>query len=303
MASKETRTNSGDTNPDPITGAPGSHPVGTGAGAAAGGAAGAAVGSVAGPVGTVVGAAVGAVAGGLAGKGVAEQVDPTAEEQYWREAHSSRPYVEKGRDYSHYAPAYQYGWESRTRHTAGGSFDEVEPELRSGWGREHGTKTGLAWEHARPAVRDAWERVGQRQRTAIPVVEEQINVGKREVRGGGVRVETRTSERPVEASVDLREEHVRVERHAVDRPATAADVSQAARGATVEVTSKKEVPVVEKAARVVEEVVVDKRVEERKQTVTGTVKRTDVRVEELDADTTPDAARAGKSTRPAKDER
>ena len=68
----------GSANRDPLTGAPGAHPIGTGVGAAAGGiAAGAAVGSVAGPVGTAVGAAVGAVAGGLAGKGVAENIDPT----------------------------------------------------------------------------------------------------------------------------------------------------------------------------------------------------------------------------------
>ena len=58
------------TNPDPITGAPGAHPVGVGLGAAAGTLA-------AGPVGTVVGAAVGAVAGGLGGKAVAEHFDPT----------------------------------------------------------------------------------------------------------------------------------------------------------------------------------------------------------------------------------
>ena len=73
------------TNRDPITGAPGAHPVGVGLGAAAGGiaggiAAGAAVGTVAaGPVGTVVGAAVGAIAGGLGGKAVAEHFDPTVE--------------------------------------------------------------------------------------------------------------------------------------------------------------------------------------------------------------------------------
>ena len=68
----------GSANRDPLTGASGAHPIGTGVGAAAGGiAAGAAVGSVAGPVGTAVGAAVGAVAGGLAGKGVAENIDPT----------------------------------------------------------------------------------------------------------------------------------------------------------------------------------------------------------------------------------
>lgn len=70
-----------ETNPDPITGAPGAHPVGVGLGAAAGGiAAGAAAGTfAAGPIGTVVGAAIGAVVGGLAGKGAAESMNPTQE--------------------------------------------------------------------------------------------------------------------------------------------------------------------------------------------------------------------------------
>jgi phage tail tape-measure protein len=76
-------TRPGGTNLDPITGAPGAHPVGVGLGAAAGGiAAGAAAGTVAaGPVGTVVGAAVGAIAGGLGGKAVAEHFDPTVAEK------------------------------------------------------------------------------------------------------------------------------------------------------------------------------------------------------------------------------
>ena len=82
----------GSSNLDPITGEPGAHPVGTGVGAAAGGmAAGAAAGTVAGPVGTVIGAAVGAVVGGLAGKGVAESVDPTEHDAYWRENFTTRP--------------------------------------------------------------------------------------------------------------------------------------------------------------------------------------------------------------------
>lgn len=77
----------GDLHADPISGAPGAHPVGTGVGAVAGGAAaGAAIGAVAGPIGAAVGIAVGAVVGGLAGKGVAELAEPTAEESYWRES-------------------------------------------------------------------------------------------------------------------------------------------------------------------------------------------------------------------------
>src|SRR3954451_24907539 len=90
------RTDAPDRNPDAITGAPGSHPVGTGIGAAAAGAAGAAIGSVVPGVGTVVGGAVGAVvgavAGGLAGKGIAEAVNPTDEDAYWRDEYSRRPY-------------------------------------------------------------------------------------------------------------------------------------------------------------------------------------------------------------------
>ena len=80
-----------DAHRDPITGTPGAHPVGVGLGAAAGGmAAGAAAGTVAGPVGTAIGAAAGAIVGGLAGKGIAEQIDPTIEEAYWRENYTAR---------------------------------------------------------------------------------------------------------------------------------------------------------------------------------------------------------------------
>ena len=96
---------SNDPNPDPITGAPGAHPVGTGLGAAGGAAAGAAIGSAAGPVGTAVGAVAGAVAGGLAGKGIAEAIDPTVEDAYWRDNYSSRPYAEKNVPYENYRPA------------------------------------------------------------------------------------------------------------------------------------------------------------------------------------------------------
>jgi len=86
----------GDPHVDPLSGAPGAHPVGAGMGAIAGGAAvGAAAGAIVGPVGTFVGLAVGAVIGGLAGKGVAEMIDPTAEEVYWRNNPASRSQAER----------------------------------------------------------------------------------------------------------------------------------------------------------------------------------------------------------------
>src|SRR5215213_3499455 len=104
------RERTADANRDPITGAPGAHPVGTGVGATGGGAAGAAIGAaVGGPVGAAVGLAAGAVAGGLAGKGAAEAVNPTAEDAYWRDNYSSQPYYEHGYSYDDdYRPAYEH---------------------------------------------------------------------------------------------------------------------------------------------------------------------------------------------------
>lgn len=147
-----------DANLDPITKAPGSHPVGTGAGAAAGGAAGAAVGTVVGgPVGGLVGGAIGAIAGGAAGHAAAEGVNPTVEDAYWRENYVKRDYYESGRSYDDYAPAYRYGWEARTRYP-NRTWNDVESDLSSGWDKAKG-QSGLAWDRAKLATKDAWHRV------------------------------------------------------------------------------------------------------------------------------------------------
>ena len=157
MADNDSYEPKQDLNPDPLTGTPGAHPVGTGVGAAGGAAAGAAAGAViGGPVGAVVGGVAGAVAGGLAGKGVAEAIDPTSEDAYWRETYPTRPYY-SGEPYENYQPAYQFGWEAFGRYSDR-KFSDVESELQSDWEKsEHGAK--LSWEHAKSAASDAWHRV------------------------------------------------------------------------------------------------------------------------------------------------
>jgi uncharacterized protein (TIGR02271 family) len=120
------------------------------------------------------------------------------------------------------------------------------------------------------------------QETRIPVVEEQIKIGKRAVQRGGVRVYTRVTEKPVQESVDLRQEHVKVERHAVDQPATEADMAAFKEG-SVELRETAEEAVVSKSARVVEEVVVGKEVTQETENINDTVRKTDVEVEQLDA--------------------
>ena len=151
-------TDRADANRDPITGAPGAHPIGTGIGSASAGAAGAAVGAVVGgPVGAVIGGAIGAVAGGLAGKGAAEKVNPTVEDAYWRDNYATRPYAKADSAYETYQPAYRYGWESRAQY-AGRPYNEVEGDLERGWDKAKGTSK-MAWGDAKSAVRDAWHRV------------------------------------------------------------------------------------------------------------------------------------------------
>lgn len=114
----------------------------------------------------------------------------------------------------------------------------------------------------------------------VPIIEENLQVGKRTVETGGVRLRSRIIERPVEESVRLRQERVRVERTPVDRQATDADFTTFKEG-EIEVTERAEVPVVGKEARVVEEVTLNKDVTEQDETIRDTVRRTDVEVEEV----------------------
>ena len=146
-------------NSDPISGAPGAHPVGVAGGATGGAVAGAAIGSVVGPVGTVVGGAIGAIAGGLAGKGAAESVNPTAEDAYWRDNYTKAPGYKDGYTYDDYAPAYRTGYTGWERARAsGGTFESYEPTLKSDWEKAKG-KSRLGWEEAKGAARAGWHRL------------------------------------------------------------------------------------------------------------------------------------------------
>lgn len=115
----------------------------------------------------------------------------------------------------------------------------------------------------------------------IPVVEEDLVVGRREVDRGGVRVFRRTVAEPVTESVNLHEEHVVLERRPVDRAVTEADTKGS--GKTIELIETAEIPVVNKTARVVEEVRVGKVESERTETVRDTVRHTEVDVEPVQA--------------------
>ncbi len=151
-------------------------------------------------------------------------------------------------------------------------LDEREQSWRSeGWSpyQESGGATGF----------------GETDRTVaeerIPIVEEELRVGKREVERGGARVRSYVTETPVSEQVNLREEHVSVERRPVDRPVSESDLqSGMLEDRQIDMTETAEEAVVGKEARVREELVVRKTAEERTENVDDTVRHTEVEVDE-----------------------
>ena len=157
MNNKSKNTDGNDMNRDPISGAPGAHPIGTGLGAAGGAAAGAAIGAVGGPVGAVVGGTIGAVVGGLGGKAAGEAVNPTAEDAHWRSTYENEPYRNSKYAYEDYSPAYSLGYGGREKYP-GQTFEQAESSLEREWEQTKGSSR-MAWQDAKPAARAAWHRV------------------------------------------------------------------------------------------------------------------------------------------------
>jgi stress response protein YsnF len=143
---------------------------------------------------------------------------------------------------------------------------------------------------------DRSENAGQRRETTIPRVEENLQVGKRTEERGGVIVRSRIVERPVEEHIRLREEHVNVERQPVNRPVSA-DEQGSFRDREIELTERSEVPVVNKEARVVEEIKLSKEVSERDETVRDTVRNTEVDIQNTAERSRRDTDTNGRSDR------
>jgi uncharacterized protein (TIGR02271 family) len=146
-------------------------------------------------------------------------------------------------------------------------------EREESWRREGWAGYGTASTGARRTAAAAGDA------EAIPVVEERLRVGKRQIVGGTVRVRSYVVETPVEEQVRLRQERVEVERHAVDRVLTPEEEARLLQERTIEVEARGEEAVVSKTARVTEEVVVNKTAGEDVKTVSDTVRRTEVEVE------------------------
>ena len=177
-------------------------------------------------------------------------------------------------------------------------FDQREQEWRSdGWQGQYAGASGFGGGTASSFQGDANTGFsqgdantgfdqGERSQTVaeehIPIVEEELRVGKREVSRGGARVRSYIRETPVHEQINLREEHVSVERRPVNETLRAGDLegNDILRERNIEMTETAEESVVAKEARVREELVVRKTAEEHVENIDDTVRRTEVEVDE-----------------------
>jgi len=253
---------------------------GAGTGAAVGGVAGLLVGLTglaipgigpivaAGPLAALLaGAGVGAVAGGAIGA-LTKMGVPEEDAQYYAEG------VKRGGllvAVSADDESADQAADIMRRHGAVDIDKRAESWREEGWMRSEETRTTLT--EPRAAATQEHEGV-------IPIVQEEIQVGKRQIQTGAVRVYSHITEVPVEEEISLREERAKVERRPVDRPATEAE-RDAFTERSFEIRETAEEPVVSKQARVKEEVTVGKETTERTERIVETARRTEVEVDKI----------------------
>ncbi|MBB3019487.1 uncharacterized protein (TIGR02271 family) [Microvirga lupini] len=225
-------------------------------------------------VSTLVGAGAGAAVGGIAGALVDAGVDEN-------DAHA-------------YAEGIRRGGALVTVRASDAEVDRIldilDDEGTVNFDERENTWRSEGWTGASAAAGSATTATGLTGRASaaagradevIPVAEEELHVGKREVNRGRVRLHSRVIERPVQEQVTLREERVAVERRPVSGTTQAGAIAgDPFQERTIEVEERAEEAVVSKEARVVEEVVVRKEAEQRTETISDTVRKTEVDVED-----------------------
>ncbi|MGV3774739.1 MAG: DUF2382 domain-containing protein [Verrucomicrobiales bacterium] len=321
--------NKGDANRDPITGEPGSHPVGTGVGAAVGGAGGAAAGAAAGaalgtagagPVGTAVGAVAGAIAGAAAGHGTAEGLNPTTShdegryidyavvdqnsdkigtvESVWLDGSNEPAYLSVrtgwlGMGRTYVVPAQSAHVSQRRREIkvpytleqlkGAPDFDSSaqlqtadEDRIGSYYGNYGFRREGWLENRAEATAAPGTRKLDANDQTNIRLKEENVTIGKREVEYGGVRLRKVIRTEVVNQPVELKREEIVVERVPASDTSVHGDFSEE----ELYVPLRREEAVVGKDVRVREEVRIGKRSETEQTTVSETVRKEDVEIED-----------------------
>jgi len=291
--------------------------AGGAAGAAAGAATGAAIGTTAGPIGTGIGLAAGAVIGGLAGKAGGEAVNPTVSpdlgrfidyavvdrennnigtvDAVWQEGSGQPMYLAVrtgwlGMGKAHVVPAHSADVSERSKKirlpfTAEQVKQAPSFECSADLDRESIDRIGQYYkpfgfrsEQERPAGNQDRKAEGK-EAARVQLKEEEVKVGKREVEYGGIRLRKIVRTETVNQPVQLKREEIVVERVPSGEPAGAACDANFS-DEEIYIPLRKEEAVVAKEAHVREEVRIGKKVEREEQTISETVRKEDVEIEQ-----------------------
>jgi uncharacterized protein (TIGR02271 family) len=125
------------------------------------------------------------------------------------------------------------------------------------------------------------DQMGDRGEIRVPVVEERLDVEKRQGQMGEVDIRKTVDTEQVNVPVELRHEEVTVDRVNVpDRPVAAGDLPNAFEEGTIRVPVRGEEAFATKEAVVTGEVVVNREVETERQTISDTVRKERVDIDE-----------------------
>lgn len=324
---KDENRNQPDANRDPITGKPGSHPVGTGVGAAVGGvggaAAGAAIGAAAGtagagPIGTGIGAAAGAIIGGAVGHESAEGLNPTTSQDegryigyevidrnneklgnvhsVWLDHENEPAYLAiktgwLGMGHTYVVPTQRAEVSERKQQIripytvdqikgapqfqADAQLQSQDEERIGTYYKTHGFQTEGWLQRGREAI-GAEAKRSESGNQKVQLKEEHLKIGKRDVEYGGVRLRKVVRSEVVNQPVELKREEIVIERV----PATGAKPGGDFSEEEIYVPLRREEAVVGKETEVTEEVRIGKKEQREKQTISETVRKEDVEIEE-----------------------
>lgn len=160
---------------------------------------------------------------------------------------------------------------------AGPTTDTIDSQLRRDTMEDDNDASDIGISDVGASQRELGLRANADEQS-IPIVEERLRVGKREVNRGGVRVRSYVVEEPVHEQVNLRQERVEVQRRPASGSTAIGDAAFEDR--TIELDERAEEAVVAKDAVVTEEVVVRKAVDERTENIDDTVRRTEVDIDD-----------------------
>ena len=152
---------------------------------------------------------------------------------------------------------------------------ETEQDLYAHYGlsySERRSDTGLPEGGMPQAGR---ERVGTADEAELVRSEEELQVGKRQVEAGRVRVRKWVETEPVEADVELRRETARVSRQPIDQPVSGAEIGEQ----EIEVPLEAEEAVAQKQTVAKERIDIDTDVERERETVRDEVRKERVEIE------------------------